>query len=129
MGGRISLSIGIVAMSIAMAAGILVGAFAGFYGGILGALLMRFVDAVLCFPTIFLLLTLAALIEPGLMTTTLLIAATAWMQSLTSKFRGVLIARYSAAPLSRTPFTRSDRSYTNGWMRNGPHMVTCSRSW
>src|SRR6266851_2986922 len=74
MGGRVSLSIGI-----AMAVGILVGAFAGFYGGVLGAVLMRLVDAVLCFPAIFLLLALAALTEPGLMTTTLLIAATAWM--------------------------------------------------
>src|SRR5437870_6733383 len=58
MGGRVSLSIGIVAMTIAMAVGIFVGAFAGFYGGVLGAVLMRFVDAVLCFPAIFLLLAL-----------------------------------------------------------------------
>jgi peptide/nickel transport system permease protein len=79
MGGRISLTIGIIAMVIAMAVGILVGAFAGFYGGVLGAVLMRLVDAVLCFPTIFLLLALAALVEPGLVTTTLLIAATSWM--------------------------------------------------
>jgi peptide/nickel transport system permease protein len=41
---------------------------------------MRFVDAVLCFPAIFLLLALAALFEPGLASTTLLIAATAWME-------------------------------------------------
>ena len=79
MGGRVSLSIGIVAMVIAMAVGIVVGAFAGFYGGVVGAVLMRLVDAVLCFPTIFLLLALAALTEPGLVTTTVLIAATAWM--------------------------------------------------
>ena len=79
MGGRISLSIGIVAMAIAMAIGILVGTIAGFYGGWLGAILMRFVDAVLCFPAIFLLLALAALVEPGILSTTLLIAATAWM--------------------------------------------------
>jgi peptide/nickel transport system permease protein len=78
-GGRVSLTIGIIAMVIAMGVGIVVGAFAGFYGGYVGAVLMRFVDAVLCFPTIFLLLALAALTEPGLMATTLLIAATAWM--------------------------------------------------
>jgi peptide/nickel transport system permease protein len=78
MGGRVSLAIGIVAMTIAMAAGVLVGAFAGFYGGVIGAVLMRLVDAVLCFPAIFLLLALAALTEPGLITTTVLIAATAW---------------------------------------------------
>jgi peptide/nickel transport system permease protein len=79
MGGRVSLSIGISAMAIAMAIGIATGAVAGFYGGAIGAVLMRFVDAVLCFPSIFLLLALAALIEPGLFSTTLLIAATAWM--------------------------------------------------
>jgi peptide/nickel transport system permease protein len=79
MGGRVSLTIGIVAMVIAMAVGIVIGTFAGFYGGVLGAALMRFVDAVLCFPTIFLLLALAALIEPGLVATTILISVTAWM--------------------------------------------------
>ena len=79
MGGRISLAIGFTAMAIAMAIGIVVGTIAGFYGGLVGAVLMRFVDAVLCFPAIFLLLALAALIEPGILSTTLLIAATAWM--------------------------------------------------
>jgi peptide/nickel transport system permease protein len=79
MGARVSLSIGFVAMVMAMAVGIVVGAFAGFFGGVVGAVLMRLVDAMLCFPTIFLLLALAALIEPGFVTTTVLIAATAWM--------------------------------------------------
>ena len=78
-GGRVSLAIGICAMTISMGVGIVVGAFAGFHGGIIGAALMRLVDAVLCFPTIFLLLALAALTEPGIVATTLLIAATAWM--------------------------------------------------
>lgn len=79
MGGRVSLLVGFAAMGISMVVGILVGAIAGYYGGIVGAVLMRFVDAVLCFPAIFLLLALAALVEPGLGSITLLIAATAWM--------------------------------------------------
>ncbi|MBR0669643.1 ABC transporter permease [Neoroseomonas soli] len=79
MGGRVSLLVGFVAMAIGMAVGILVGAVAGYYGGLVGTALMRFVDAVLCFPAIFLLLALAALVEPGLTSITLLIAATAWM--------------------------------------------------
>ena len=53
---------------------------AGYYGGIVGAALMRFVDAVLCFPSIFLLLALAAFVEPTLLTITVIIAATAWME-------------------------------------------------
>lgn len=79
MGGRISLAVGFAAMVISMVIGISVGAIAGYYGGVVGAALMRFVDAVLCFPSIFLLLALAALVDPGVGSITLLIAATAWM--------------------------------------------------
>lgn len=78
-GGRISLTVGFMAMLIAIAIGTTVGMVAGFYGGTVGSLLMRFVDAVLCFPTIFLLLALAALVKPGIASMVLLIAATAWM--------------------------------------------------
>ncbi|MCQ4160954.1 ABC transporter permease [Roseomonas sp. GC11] len=80
MGGRISLAVAFTAMAISMVIGISVGAIAGYYGGVVGAALMRLVDAVLCFPTIFLLLALAALVQPGLGSITLLIAATAWME-------------------------------------------------
>ncbi|MCW8085605.1 ABC transporter permease [Sabulicella glaciei] len=79
MGGRVSLMVGFTAMAIGMAVGILVGAVAGFHGGWLGAALMRFVDAVLCFPSIFLLLALAALVSPGLLSIIILIGATSWM--------------------------------------------------
>ncbi len=80
MAGRVSLTIGFAAMLISTAAGTLIGAVAGYFGGWIGAALMRFVDAVLCFPQIFLLLALAAFITPNLLTITLVIAATAWME-------------------------------------------------
>ncbi|MBR3194538.1 ABC transporter permease [Bosea sp. (in: a-proteobacteria)] len=79
MGGRISLGIGFAAMAIAIAIGTGVGMIAGYHGGAIGSLLMRFVDAILCFPTIFLLLALAALVKPGLISMVVLIAATSWM--------------------------------------------------
>jgi peptide/nickel transport system permease protein len=78
--GRISLTVGFAAMVLSIAAGTVIGVVAGYYGGIVGAALMRFVDAVLCFPSIFLLLALAAFIEPTLLTITVIIAATAWME-------------------------------------------------
>ncbi len=80
MAGRISLTVGFVAMGISTAVGVAVGLLAGFYRGWIGTVLMRLVDAVLCFPSIFLLLTLAALISPSLATITLIIALTAWME-------------------------------------------------
>ncbi len=80
MAGRISLTVGFAAMAISTVAGATIGVLAGYYGGIIGSILMRLVDAVLCFPSIFLLLALAAFITPTLLTITLIIAATAWME-------------------------------------------------
>ncbi len=80
MAGRISLTIGFTAMLISTAIGVTVGLLAGFYRGWIGAALMRMVDAVLCFPSIFLLLTLAALVTPSVAMITLIIALTAWME-------------------------------------------------
>lgn len=80
MAGRISLAVGFAAMTIAMAIGICVGLVAGFYEGIVGAALMRLVDAMLCFPSIFLLLAISALIQPSVPSIVLLIAATSWME-------------------------------------------------
>ena len=80
LAGRISLTVGFCAMGISTAIGVVVGMLAGFYGGAVGAALMRFVDAFLCFPSIFLLLTLAALISPGVLTITFIVALTSWME-------------------------------------------------
>jgi peptide/nickel transport system permease protein len=80
MAGRISLAVGFSAMLISMAIGICVGMIAGFYEGVIGATLMRFVDAMLCFPSIFLLLAISALISPSVPSIVMLIAMTSWME-------------------------------------------------
>jgi peptide/nickel transport system permease protein len=80
MAGRVSLTVGFAAMLLSTALGTVIGAVAGYYGRLTGTVLMRIVDAMLCFPAIFLLLTLAALVEPGLWTITLIIALTSWME-------------------------------------------------
>jgi peptide/nickel transport system permease protein len=58
-GGQISLLIGLTAVIIETIAGILIGALAGYYGGWLDSVLMRFTEAVLNIPQIFLLLVMA----------------------------------------------------------------------
>jgi len=62
-GSFVSLSIGFVAVSIELAIGLLLGGLAGFYGGRVDALIMRFTDVMLCFPTFFLILTVVALLR------------------------------------------------------------------
>jgi peptide/nickel transport system permease protein len=62
-GGRLSLWIGISAAVLTVVAGTVIGAISGYYGGKVDGVLMRFVDLMLAFPSIFLLLILAAMLE------------------------------------------------------------------
>jgi peptide/nickel transport system permease protein len=78
-GGRISLSVGVGAALISTLLGILVGAIAGFYGGRVDTLLMRFVDLMLAFPAIFLLLILFAMYGSSVFSVILFLGVFSWM--------------------------------------------------
>ena len=78
-GARISLAIGFIAVGIASLIGVLIGAIAGYYGGSIDYILMRFVDIMLCFPTIFLILAVISLLEPSITNIMVIIGATGWM--------------------------------------------------
>lgn len=78
--GRISLLVGFAAMAVTVVVGTVVGLVSGFYGGWVDTLLMRVTDALMCFPTIFLLLVLAAFLGSSVYTITLIIGFTAWME-------------------------------------------------
>jgi len=79
-GGRISLTVGLVAMATTVLSGALIGLVSGFYGGWIDMLLMRFVDTMLCFPQVFLLLVVAAFVTPTLISISLIIGLTSWME-------------------------------------------------
>jgi peptide/nickel transport system permease protein len=84
-GSFVSLSVGIVAVSISLAIGITLGGLAGFYGErklgpvSVDSLIMRFTDVVLCFPKFFLILTVVALLPPSIYNIMLVIGVTSWM--------------------------------------------------
>lgn len=78
-GARISLSIGFVAVGIAVLIGVVAGSLAGYYGGKIDAVLMRFVDIMLCFPSFFLILAVVAVLEPNIMNIMVVIGITSWM--------------------------------------------------
>lgn len=78
-GSRISLSIGLIAVGISVVIGIFFGSIAGYYGGRLDSLIMRFVDIMLCFPTLFLILAVIAILEPSIFNIMAVIGATSWM--------------------------------------------------
>jgi peptide/nickel transport system permease protein len=77
-GTRISLSIGFVAVGISVTIGTLLGAVAGFVGGFVDGLVMRFVDMVISFPRLVLLITIIALFEPSIFLITAVLGLTLW---------------------------------------------------
>ena len=62
-GGRISLSVGGIAVAISLLIGVPIGALAGYYGGRLDSILMRLTDAFLSLPSFLVLILLAAILR------------------------------------------------------------------
>lgn len=77
-GARISLLIGFVAVGISVTIGTLLGAIAGFIGGVVDGVIMRFVDMVISFPRLVLLITIIALFEPSIFLITAVLGLTLW---------------------------------------------------
>ncbi len=78
-GARISLLVGFVAVGISTIIGIILGALAGYYGSWVDAVVMRFVDIMLCFPTFFLILAVIAFLDPSIWNIMIVIGLTSWM--------------------------------------------------
>jgi peptide/nickel transport system permease protein len=78
--GQISLSVGVAAMLVTLLVGFAIGAFAAYHGGWLDTVLMRLTDMMLCFPSVFLLLFVAAFVTPTLVSIALMIGLTCWME-------------------------------------------------
>jgi peptide/nickel transport system permease protein len=78
-GAGISLKVGFVATGIAILIGAILGAIAGYYGRWVDAVVMRFVDIMLCFPSFFLILAVIAILEPSIWNIMIVIGLTSWM--------------------------------------------------
>jgi len=62
-GGRVSMSVGLMVMTITLIIGIPVGALAGYYGGWVDNVLMRIIDATLALPSLMVLILLGAILR------------------------------------------------------------------
>jgi peptide/nickel transport system permease protein len=65
-GSRVSIIVGLIAVSVAAGVGVPVGLIAGYAGGWVDALLMRIVDAVIAFPALILALAIVATFGSGI---------------------------------------------------------------
>lgn len=77
-GSTISLTVGFVAMAVSLSIGIVIGAISGYLGGWVDNVLMRIVDALLCFPSFFLILTAIALLGPNIWIIIVVIGLVSW---------------------------------------------------
>jgi len=79
-GTRISLTVSIIATSIAVFIGIVTGLFAGFIGKWLDQIIMRTVDVLLGFPKLFILLLAVGFGRPSIWLTVFVLSLFSWME-------------------------------------------------
>ena len=79
-GGRISLGVGLSAVSLSCLIGVTLGLLAGFHGGRTDAFIMRVVDVFLAIPYILLAMGVVFALGPSLLNVILVMAVTRWVQ-------------------------------------------------
>lgn len=77
-GARVSLVVGLISQSIAALLGVSLGLISGYYGRWVDALVMRLADITLAFPTLLLLIAIAAAVNPSLLVVFVVIGAVGW---------------------------------------------------
>ena len=77
-GAYISLTVGFVAVFVSLSIGVTVGAIAGYFGKWVDNVIMRMVDAIMCFPSFFLILTAVALVGPSIFNIIVVIGLVSW---------------------------------------------------
>jgi len=78
LGSRIALLVGFLSAFFSIAIGVIFGLVAGYYGGTIDAVLMRFTDVILVIPSLPLLITLAAILNPSIWNIILIISLVGW---------------------------------------------------
>lgn len=77
-GARISIMVGLISQGVALLIGVTLGLMSGYYGRWVDALIMRAADITLAFPTLLLLIAVAAAVRPSLPLTFVLIGIVGW---------------------------------------------------
>lgn len=77
-GTRNSLLVSLVAVGLALMIGVLIGAAAGYFGGWVDMVISRFIEIVICFPKLILIIAVMALKKPSLLNLMIVIGLTSW---------------------------------------------------
>lgn len=90
-GGRVSISVGIVAVAISIAITIVLGSISGYYGGWLDMLIMRFTDVIMVFPGLILIMVVVSMIGPSIYNVMVVIGILGWTGT-TRLLRGQILS-------------------------------------
>lgn len=77
-GGRISLSVGVLAVGIYIAIGTVLGAMAGFFRGIVDSVIMRLTDTFMSLPTLLIIIVFVSVVGPSLSSVIAVIGLLGW---------------------------------------------------
>jgi peptide/nickel transport system permease protein len=77
-GARLSLAVGLISQGIALALGVTLGLVAGYYGRWVDGMVMRVADVTLAFPSLLLLIAIAAAVRPSLPVVFVVIGVVGW---------------------------------------------------
>ena len=77
-GGRVSLAVGLISVSIYMTIGFVLGGLSGLLGGKTDMLVMRFTDLIMCFPGLVIILILVTMLGPSLRNVMLALGLLSW---------------------------------------------------
>jgi peptide/nickel transport system permease protein len=80
-GARISLSVGLVSVSIYTVIGLVLGMTAGYYRGTPDAIIMRLTDSVLSFPSLMIIMTVIAIVGPSIYNVMVVLGLLGWPQT------------------------------------------------
>jgi ABC-type dipeptide/oligopeptide/nickel transport system permease subunit len=108
-GARLSLSVGLISQSVAVTLGLVLGLLAGYYGRWVDAVVMRLADVTLAFPTLLLLIAVAAAIKPSLPVVFVVIGVVGWAGMARLVRSQVLVLRRSEYVLAARALGATDR--------------------
>jgi peptide/nickel transport system permease protein len=77
-GARVSLFVGLIAVGVSVVIGIMLGGVSGYLGGWADAVVMRLTEIVICFPPLYLILAVLAVLPPSIINIMLVLGFTRW---------------------------------------------------
>ncbi len=108
-GARISLAVGLISQTVAIMLGVTLGLIAGYYGRWVDVLIMRLADITLAFPTLLLLIAVAAAVKPSLPVVFVVIGAVGWASMARLVRSQVLVLRGAEYVLAAQALGARDR--------------------